>query len=507
VAGPLRSADFIVVGAGSAGCAATARLVGRGARVLLVEAGGPDTNPAIGDVSRAHELWHSPDDWDFFTVPQPGAADRRLHLPRGRVLGGSSSLNGAIHVRGAPADYDHWAYLGNAGWRWADVKPIFERMEDRDLEPSGGAPRGPVKVVSKYRRAPIHQSIVAAAQEVGIPFNSNYNGETQDGVSFAQFNIAGTRRQSAAGAYLDPILGHRSLQVLTGAVVNRLVFEDSRCVGVEWSEHGAVTTGRAESGVILAAGVIGSPRILLLSGIGAAGELRGVGVNVKVDLPGVGRNLHDHLLVPVISGARRQIEPPSADCLPIQTHLFWRSRPGLIAPDIQPVNFSVPLYEPWMQGPPNGFSLMAGMIRPISRGSVRLRDSDPSSDVLIDPRILSCEADLQALESSVVLCRAIAAAPALREWGAEEIYPGPGVQDPVELRSYVRRTAITYHHQVGTCKMGADDQSVVDNRLAVHGLVGLWVADASIMPSITSGNTNAPSMMIGERVGDFAADR
>jgi choline dehydrogenase len=257
--------------------------------------------------------------------------------------------------------------------------------------------------------------------------------------------------------------------------------------------------------VILAAGTIGSPQLLLLSGIGPSAELRAVGIEPCVELGGVGRNLHDHLLSPVIFSAERTIGPPGPGLPQPQSHLFWRSRPGLLVPDIQPIHFSVPLYDTWMQGPANGFSLMAGMIRPLSRGSVQLASSDPSAAPLIDLAALASEADLEALEASVDLCRRIGAAPALREWGSRELYPGAAVRSPSELRAYVRSTAITYHHQVGTCRMGRDEAAVVDPRLRVRGVEGLRVADASVMPTVTTGNTNAPAIMIGERVADFAA--
>jgi choline dehydrogenase len=241
----------------------------------------------------------------------------------------------------------------------------------------------------------------------------------------------------------------------------------------------------------------------MLSGIGPAEHLREIGIDVLVDLRGVGGNLHDHLLSPLIFTTERPIEPP-APGLPFgQSHLFWRSRPGLVAPDVQPIHFSVPLYEDWMEGPDEAFSLMAGMIRPASRGTIRLSGASLDDELLIDPQTLACESDLRTLEEAVLLCREIGAAPALRAWGAKELYPGLGVASRTELRDWVRSTAITYHHQVGTCKMGVDADAVVDPELRVYGIDGLRVADASIMPAVPSGNTNAPSIMIGERASDF----
>jgi choline dehydrogenase-like flavoprotein len=489
---PGHSADVIVVGAGSAGAAAARRLFDRGASVLLLEAGGLADNPAIDDVGRAHELWLAPEDWAFYTAPQEHGAGRRLHWPRGKVVGGSSCLNAAIYVRGAAADFDHWAYLGNPGWRWDDVRPVYERMEN-DL----------LGVLADYELAPLHQSIIEAAAQAGIPFNENYNAGELDGISQMHLTIKDGRRQSTGVAYLEGIAGQDGFTLVTGAQVQRLILENGRCRGVEWESGGELQRADAELEVIVSAGTIQSPQVLLLSGIGPAEHLRQVGVEPLVDLPGVGENLHDHLLSPVIFSAERAIDPPAERATPAQTHLWWRSRAGLAGPDMQPIHFSFPMYEEWMSGPENGFTFQAGMIRPQSRGRIRLSGPTLADELVIDPRILSAEADLRTLEAAVELSREIGRQPALREeWGTTEQYPG----SDVKLRDYVRRTAITYHHQVGTCKMGSDELGVVDERLRVHGVEGLRVADASIMPAVTSGNTNAPSIMIGERVAEFVAE-
>jgi choline dehydrogenase len=498
--------DVIVVGAGSAGCAAARRLVDRGdVKVLVLEAGGEDRNPAIHDPARFHELWLGEEDWAYYTVSQPHAADRVLHWPRGRVLGGSSSLNGLIYVRGARADFDHWAGLGNVGWGWDDVLPVYRRMEDFDAgESELRGVGGPVRVSGQYPLAPIHEAIVAAAESVGISRNRDYNSGELDGVSQQQLTIKDGKRHSAAGAYLGPVVGDANLKLLTGAHVRRLLFDGARCVGVEWERDGELETARAASEVVLSAGTVGSPRVLLLSGVGPADELRGLGLAVVADLPGVGRNLHDHLLSPAIFAAGTPIAPPAPGTSPIQTHLWWRSRPGLPAPDTQPIHFSVPLYEPWMKGPENAFTLLGGMVRPASRGSIRLSGAEPDDELVIDPNIFAVESDLESLVASLAQVREIGVADPLgTEWGARELYPGPHVRTTAELREYVRRTAITYHHQAGTCKIGTDADAVVDPRLRVYGIDGLRVADASIMPTVTSGNTHAPSMMIGERVADF----
>ncbi|HWH26191.1 MAG TPA: GMC family oxidoreductase N-terminal domain-containing protein [Pseudolysinimonas sp.] len=497
--------DAIVVGAGSAGSVIVRRLVDAGQRVLLLEAGGQDTNPAIHDLMRMAELWHGPEDWDYYTVPQVHADNRELHLPRGKVLGGSHALNATIWVRCSPHDYDHWAGLGNPGWAWNDVLPIFKSIENWTGAPSElRGTGGPLDVTPNEPLHPIQQSIIDAAVETGIEHNPDYNGDHLDGISQEQITVRGGKRLTTWLAYAAPLLGSPLLTVVTGAWVHRVLFDGTRATGVEYEQDGRLETATADS-VVLCAGAIDSPRILLRSGVGPADELTALGIPVVIDAPGVGQNLHDHMLVPVIFATdSREVEPPAAGRSVTQTHLFWKSRPELEVPDTQPINFSVPMYQPGMEGPDSGFSLMAGIVSPRSRGTLRLSSSDPHTPLLIDLNVFSDEADLLSMEASVRQCRDIGRAPALAEaWGAREIYPGPNVDDDATLRAYVRRTTQTYHHQVGTCKMGVDDLAVVDPRLAVHGATGLTVADASIMPKITTGNTNAPSVLIGEQGARF----
>jgi choline dehydrogenase-like flavoprotein len=500
----VHTADVVVVGSGSAGAVIARRLVDAGASVLLLEAGLPDDNAAIHDPARLFELWDSEQDWGYRTVPQAGCAGRGLHWPRGRVLGGSSALNGMIYARGARADYAGWAAAGNRGWDYHEVLPLFKRSEDfdrgADLFHGSG---GPLAVMSRYEPHPVTAAAVAAAQEAGIPFNDDHNGAELDGVGFCQLTIRGGRRHSVADAFLRPALDSPQLALLTSARACRLVFEGTRCVGVEVARGGALELARARHEVVVCAGTIESPRLLLLSGIGPADRNRRLGIEPLVDLRGVGQNLHDHLLSPVIFTAKRPVPPPLPGLQPLHAHLFARTRGNLDRPDIQPLFFHLPLYAEGQEGPADGFTLMGGAIRPVSRGSLRLVSADPEDDLLIDPSCLASDYDVAALAAAVRLCREIGREPALAEWTREERYPGPGVQSARDLYDYVRRTAVTYHHQVGTCRMGVDEMAVVDPELRVRGVEGLRVADASVMPEVTSGNTHAPTVMIGERASDL----
>ncbi|MBL3687552.1 GMC family oxidoreductase [Leucobacter zeae] len=502
--------SVIVVGAGSAGSVVARRLADAGVAVTVLEAGGEDANPAIHDLSRMGELWHSADDWDYFTVPQAGANGHRLHLPRGRVLGGSHALNAMIWVRCSPLDFDHWAELGNDGWSWDDVEPVYREIERfHGADPDGLRGRdGLLDVTDEIELSPIQRSIVDAAVEEGLPHNPDYNGESLDGVSQEQVTVRDGRRLNTYMAYLKPVRDRVAVEV--GCRVVGLVFAPDgsgsrpRVVGVRVTQDGRERELRADE-VILAAGAIDSPRVLLQSGIGPADELLEAGIEARVDLPGVGKNLHDHFLAPVIFDTERPIDPPREGVSVTQTHLFWRSRPELDRPDTQPIHFSVPMYGDFLEPRgDNGFSLMAGLVTTRSRGEIRLSGPTAEDPLLIDPNALSHEDDVASLVASVRQCRrigsqaALAAAPEDGGWGATEVYPGPGVGDGDDLVDYVRGTLATYHHQVGTCRMGTDERAVVSPRLAVHGVDGLRVIDASIMPRITTGNTNAPAVLIGE---------
>jgi choline dehydrogenase len=425
-------ADVVVVGAGSGGCAVVRRLVDAGLSVLLLEAGPLDLDAAIHAPERSRELIGSGVDYRYVTVEQPGLGGRRVICPRGKVLGGSSSINGMIHARGDRSDFDAWAYAGNEGWRYEDVLPLFKRSEDFD----GGESvyrgvGGPLAVTSRYEAHPVLASFVEAAVEAGFPFNPDYNAESLDGASFIQLNVRDGKRQSAARAFLGPIEGAPNLTVLTDCTVVRLLIENGRCSGVEIVRHGQVESVLATHEVILAAGAIDSPKLLLLSGVGPPRELRAVGIEPVVDLPGVGKNLHDHFFAPVSYRSSRPTPPALPGLMQFHAHVFWRSRSGLPCADVQALLVHMPMY---VDGAGHGFSPVPMLVRPASRGELRLASNDPAAPPLIDPRYLSCDVDLETLVAAVELFREVAAQDALRSWRGEELLPGPSVRTKQELR-------------------------------------------------------------------------
>jgi choline dehydrogenase len=493
--------DYIVVGAGSAGCVLAARLSESGeANVLLLEAGGADSNPDIHIPANAWNVWMTKDDWWLPTAPQAGAADRVLYLPRGKVLGGSSSINGMIYARGNCLDYDHWAYLGNAGWDYESVLPYFKKSEDYwgGAGPYHGV-GGPLCVSRIDHPSQLTGAFLEAGNSLGLERNDDFAGGSALGIGLCDLTVREGRRCSAAAAFLRPAMNRRNLTVVTNAQVRRLLIEGGRCQGVEYIQDGAVERAEASAETILSAGALGSPKLLMLSGIGDAASLQALGIAVAQHLPGVGQNLQDHLLTFVIHEAKQPIPPPRYNIL--EAHLFAKTDSRLIGPDHQPLFMNIAPPLPYLAIPPNSYAIAAGIIRPLSRGEVRLTSADPEAPLHIDPAYL-CEAgDLDALVHSLELSRDILHDPAFADWRKGEVWPR--VSDKPSLRRYVREVSETYHHHAGTCRMGLDGGSVVDPQLRVYGVDGLRVADASIMPDVVSGNTNAPAIMIGEKAADM----
>lgn len=489
----------VVVGAGTAGSIIARRLADAGRSVAVLEAGGANRDDMIQDVGRLNQLWHSERDWGYHTVPQPHAAGRRLHLPRGRVLGGSHSLNAAIWVRGAPADFDGWAADGCPGWSWADVESVYRRIEQwHGAADARRGNAGPLPVAPNEPLHPVQQAIIDAAVQAGIPLNPDYNVGELDGVSVQQVTVAGGDRVTTWDAYAQPAVEDGRLTVLTGVVVQRVRIEGGRATAVELADGEVITADQ----IVLSGGALGSAQTLLRSGVGPAQHLAALGIDVVADLP-VGENLHDHYLVPVIFATDREVDPPAPHRSVTQTHWFWRSDPSLPVPDTQPINFAVPMLEPDMEPIPWGFSLMAGIVATRSRGTLRLTGADPADGILIDPHVLEDERDVASMLASVKQCLEVGEQEALAsDWKARPHSPSGDLSDEA-LVEYIRRRVITYHHQVGTCRMGSDERAVVDATLRVRGVEGLVVADASVMPVITTGNTNAPSAMIGEKAANY----
>jgi choline dehydrogenase-like flavoprotein len=520
--------DVVVVGAGSAGCVLAGRLTeDPSRRVLLLEAGGSDDALEVRIPAALHKNWRTRRDWNYTTEPQPGLGGRRLFWPRGKLLGGSSSINAMIYVRGGRCDYDEWAALtGDASWSYEHVLPLFRRMEDnaRGADRFHGA-GGPLRVEDPRSPHPWSRAAVQAAIAAGHPRNDDFNGAGQEGAGLYQLTQRRGRRWSAADAYLRPALDRPGLTVRTGASATRVLVSGGRATGVEYRTGGRTRTAYATAEVVLAGGAVNSPHLLLLSGIGPGAHLREVGVDVVHDLPGVGAGLQDHPLVPVVWHTRSgrslfRAESPSGYARwfaarrgPLTSNLaeaglFTRSRPDLPAPDLQfhflPVKY-------WRQAAVDpdvdAFTAAAVLVRVHSRGSVRLRSADPAWAPAIDPGYLTDERDLDALVLGVEQAREIAATGPLAAVLGEEWSPGAAVRSPDGLRRAVRDTLESLYHPVSSCRMGTDGDAVVDPQLRVHGLAGLRVADASVMPTLVRGNTNAPTMVIAERAADLITGR
>ena len=499
---PRTDHDYVIVGAGSSGSVIARRLLDRGHSVHVIEAGPVDDDERVHSPQSWPLLLQSELDWAAMTVPQRHANNRSLYWPRGKVLGGSSSLNGMIYIRGHRSDYDSWAYAGCPGWDWDSMLPLFKRSEDHvDGENAWHGKGGPLPVSRIAEPHPTAAAFVEAAVALGHPLTEDFNGERMIGAGFNHATVRDGRRMSAWQSFVAPVLGNPALTVTTGARVHRVLLEDGRAVGVEYAADGALHRAYASAETVLSGGVIGSAQTLLLSGIGPAEQLREVGVDVAVDLPGVGENLHDHLLVSNVYEASRPLPPGRANLL--ESQLFASTdarRPG---PDLQPLFLHMVYPAESYPVPEHGYTIAPGIVRPLSRGTLRLASADPEAAPLLDPNVLAEGYDLEALVDAVELCREIGGQAAFEAWRKAEVAPGPEARTRDDLRAYVRRAVGTYHHQVGTCRMGQDALAVVDPELRVYGVPGLRVADASIMPSVPSGNTNAPSIMVGEKASDL----
>ncbi len=520
-----QSYDFIVVGAGSAGSVLANRLSADPKfRVLVLEAGRESHFWSRIPVGFARLIDNPAANWLYSSEPDAGSGGRRIPVPRGKLLGGSSSINGMVFVRGQSQDYDQWAQLGNRGWSYREVLPIFRDMEsyqgEGDEEYRGR--NGPLRVTENRETGPIYEAIIKAANEVGIPYTRDYNGAAQDGIGMTQTTIREGRRQSTAVCYLDPARSRPNLTIQANALTECLLLEGTRCVGVRYSVNGVTREARAGREVIVSAGAINSPQLLELSGIGRPEVLAAAGIAVRHALQGVGENLRDHYSprmkwsIPARLGLTYNQKGRGVNLVwqalkylttgtgllgipasPIRAYV--RTRAGLDAPDaaISWIPFlSTPDFKISKQ---SGITAITNILRSESTGSIHVASSRPDQAPAIRFNFMTARLDQEVTIEAMRITRRIMAAPALRGIAEDELAPGVNVESDDEMLDWIRRNAETTYHPVGTCKMGHDPMAVVDDELRVHGIAGLRVADASIMPTLTSGNTNAPSIMIGEK--------
>jgi choline dehydrogenase len=514
--------DYVIVGAGSAGCVLANRLSeDPSVRVLVLEAGAPDRKQEIHIPAAFAKLFKTPYDWVYETEPQPHLGNRRLYWPRGKMLGGSSSMNAMMYIRGHRADYDNWRDQGNPGWGFADVLPYFRRMENEERGASEyHGVGGPLNVADLRTVNPLTRTFLLAAGEIGLPATDDFNGPQQEGIGLTQVTQKQGKRHSTATAYLKPALGRPNLTVLTQAQATRILFEQKRAVGVAYQQNGKEQQAQAAREVLLCGGAINSPHLLLLSGIGPAEQLMSLGIPIVHHLPGVGQNLQDHLLAITAFSCTQPVTLASAEKLnnilsflllkngPLTSNVgeaagFLKTRPTLAAPDLEMIFAPVYFIEHGFSNPPgHGFSIGAILLQPESRGYITLRSPNPLEAPAIQPNYLAHEEDLRVLVEGIKLARRIAQASAFAAYRGEEVTPGPKAQTDSAIAEQIRQTSQTLYHPVGTCKMGSDPLAVVDAELRVRGVAGLRVVDASVMPTIIRGHTNAPTIMLAEKVTD-----
>ncbi|MDP2295907.1 MAG: choline dehydrogenase [Pseudolabrys sp.] len=524
-----QSFDYIVVGAGSAGCVLANRLTASGRhRVLLLEAGGKDSNVWIHIPLGYGKLFtNAKYNWLYKSEPEPELNNREIIQPRGKVLGGSSSINGLLYVRGQPQDFDHWRQLGNTGWGFDDVLPYFRKSEDQqrgadDLHGAGG----PLAVSDVSEPHPLCEAFIDAAEQAGFPRNDDFNGRDQEGAGYFQLTARNGRRRSTAATFLKLARKRANLTIATGALATRILFEGRRATGIEYRQDGTLRTAKAAIEVIVAGGAFNSPQLLQLSGVGPAEHLRALGIPVIADRPGVGSDLQDHFQVrmqfrctepitmnDVVNSWHRRIGAGLRYGLSRKGILtigagyagaFLRTRPELETPDVQ-LHFII--FSAGSLGgslhPFPGFTVSVCQLRPESRGFVRIKSNDPAEAPAIQPRYLSRPFDVGTILDGIKLQRKIMSQPAMQHYIAEERTPGADCTSDADLLAYARETGTTIFHPTSTCRMGADPTAVVDDRLRVHGIGGLRVIDASIMPTVVSGNTNAAVVMIAEKGADM----